>query len=87
MVGKVRFFRFLATVPSDEALMAVAEFVEADTRRPRSDDPAESTPDQEAAKTLGFLWLADSPTYKHPSEYTAEDYAAWRTWLAAIPYE
>jgi hypothetical protein len=78
-------FRFLAIVPSDEALMTMAEFLECTTRRKRDpEDPTEVTPDEAAAQTLGSLWLPDAPVRKNPADYTADDYTAWRAWLAAI---
>ena len=77
-------FRFLGTVPSDEAIMAVAEFLDANSRRERkASNPDEETPDEAAAQTLGSLRLPDAPVRKPPATYTAEDYAAWREWLAA----
>ena len=77
-------FGFLATLPSEEAIMAVAEFLEANTRRERkATNPDEVTPDEAAARTLGGLRLPDAPVHKPPAAYTDEDYAAWRVWLAA----
>ena len=77
-------FRVLGTVPSNEAIMAVAEFLDANTRRERkASNPDEETPDEAAAQTLGSLRLPDAPVRKPPTTYTAEDYAAWREWLAA----
>lgn len=77
-------FRLLGTVPSDEAIMAVAEFLDANSRRERkASNPDEETPDEAAAQTLGNLRLPDAPVRKPPTTYTAEDYAAWREWLAA----
>ena len=77
-------FRFLATVPSDEAIMVMAAFVETNSRRERkASNPDEVTPDEAAARTLGGLHLSDYPVHKPPASYTSDDNAAWRDWLAA----
>ena len=78
----LRLFKFLAKVPNDEVVMAVAEFLTQDTRRPRvANDPNFVSTDEAAAESLGQMQLPDAPVEKPVEEYTAEDITAWREWL------
>lgn len=75
-------FRFLARVQNDEVVMAVAEFLTQNTRRPRkAADPDFVAPEVIAAETLGQMDLPDAPIDKPVAQYTPEDVVTWRTWL------
>ena len=78
----LRLFKFLSRVPNDEVVMAVAEFLTQDTRRPRvANDPNFVSTDEAAAEALGRMQLPDAPISKPVEEYTTEDIVTWRNWL------
>ncbi len=77
-----KLFQFLALVQNDEVVMAVAEFLTDDSRRPRKAvDPDSVPPEELAAESLGQMELPDAPMDKPVAEYTPEDVAMWRAWL------
>lgn len=78
----LRLFKFLSKVQNDEVVMAVAEFLTQDSRRPRvANDPNFVPTAEAAAEALGRMQLPDAPIAKPVEEYTPEDVQIWRAWL------